>query len=284
MQVNGTTALYGIIGNPVAHSLSPAMQNAAFAALGENRIYLPLPTKRLAAAIDALRYLGFCGASVTIPYKEQIINELDEIDRIAERIGAVNTVVVRELGTRRYLVGMNTDWLGANRALAEAIALPGRHAVILGAGGAARAIGFGLLEAGATIEINSRTEASGRALATALGCPWRPLSTPDASDGDILVNATSVGMAPDDSATPIGREALRRFQVVMDIVYAPLQTRLLREAAEFGCRCVDGLQMLLYQGVAQFELWTGRQAPVDVMRQALLAGVVDKDTRKRATG
>lgn len=273
MKIDGSTKVYGIIGNPVAHSLSPAMHNAAFAALGENRVYVPFPVTRLESVLAALRDLGISGLSVTIPYKESVLIRLDEIDPAAARIGAVNTIQLREAGGERVLFGTNTDWLGANRALAEEISLAGSRAVILGAGGAARAIGFGLMEAGASIEIHSRTEKRGRALAETLGCPWLPLAQTGSRPAEILVNATSVGMSPNVAESPVPGDVLRSFAVVMDIVYSPLQTRLLREAAAAGCRCVDGLQMLLYQGVAQWELWVGRTAPVEVMRAALMQAV-----------
>ncbi|MCB2217461.1 shikimate dehydrogenase [Desulfofustis glycolicus] len=270
MDINGSTKVYGIIGNPVAHSLSPAMHNAAFATLGENRVYVPLEVTRLDGVLAAVRNLGLSGLSVTIPYKEAVLAWLDEIDPVAARIGAVNTIQVRDVNGERELFGTNTDWLGANRALAEEISLAGSRAVILGAGGAARAIGFGLMEAGAAIEIHSRTEKRGRALADTLGCPWLPLEGTESRPAEILINATSVGMASKAEDSPVHRDVLSSFAVVMDIVYSPLQTRLLREAAAVGCRCVDGLQMLLYQGAAQCELWTGRTAPVEVMRAALL--------------
>ena len=269
MQINGTTELYGIIGNPVAHSLSPAMHNAAFAALDLNKVYLPFAVHDVPQAIAGLRALGIRGASVTVPHKQAVIPHLDAIDPVAAKIGAVNTLIL-DGGS---LKGLNTDWLGANRALAEKLALPGKRVLVLGAGGSARAIGFGLLEAGAEVALASRTPEKGQALARELGCDWFPLAQAQKQSADALVNATSVGMTPGETATPIGQKALARFPVVMDIVYAPLETRLLREAAAAGCQVVDGLAMLLYQGVAQFELWTGRTAPVAVMRQALLAGI-----------
>lgn len=270
MEITGQTLVYGIIGNPVRHSLSPVMHNAAFAALHEDRVYIPLPADDLAAAVAALRHLGVAGASVTIPFKEAVLDLVDEIDPLAARIGAVNTIQVRVSATGRRLYGCNTDWLGSNRALAEEIPLAGSTAVILGAGGAAKAVAFGLIEAGADVIIHSRSAEKGRALARLLDCAWFPLDETGQQKADILINATSVGMTPNVSVIPVDPAVLPAFQVVMDAVYAPLQTRLLREAAAAGCRCVDGLQMLLYQGVAQFELWTGREAPLAVMRQALL--------------
>ncbi len=276
MTIDGRTRLYGIIGNPVAHSLSPAMHNAAFAALGENRVYLPFQTDNLQEAVAGLSGLGIEGVSVTIPFKEDVMKFLDEIDPVAEKIGAVNTVLVRNENGRKRLYGYNTDWLGGNLAVAEQIELQGSSAVILGAGGAARAIGFGLLEAGCTIELRSRTESRGRELAGQLGCQWTSLADRPTAGADILINSTSVGMEPDVWKSPIDADLLSGFKVVMDIVYAPLQTKLLSDAGDAGCSCITGLEMLLYQGVAQFELWTGLDAPVRVMREALRRGVAGR--------
>ena len=273
MTIDGRTRLYGIIGNPVAHSLSPAMHNSAFAALGENRVYLPFQTDNLQEAVAGLSGLGIEGVSVTIPYKEDVMKFLDEIDPVAEKIGAVNTVLVKNENGSKRLYGCNTDWLGGNRAVAEQIELRGSRAVILGAGGAARAIGFGLLEAGCTIEIRSRTESRGRELAGQLGCQWTSLADRPTAGADILINSTSVGMEPDVRKSPIDADLLGGFKVVMDIVYAPLQTKFPEDASAAGCNCINGLEMLLYQGVAQFELWTGLNAPVNVMREALHRGV-----------
>jgi shikimate dehydrogenase len=194
--INGTTKLYGIIGNPVGHSLSPAMHNAAFAALGENRVYLPFPVQDVQAALTGMKALGIQGASVTIPHKETVIPCLDRIDPVALSIGAVNTIDVRREGQETVLCGSNTDWLGANRALAEKMELPGSLVILLGAGGSARAIGFGLKEAGADVILCSRTELKGRALASELACPWFPLAEVTQLQGDAIINATSVGMSP----------------------------------------------------------------------------------------
>ncbi|AGF76816.1 shikimate dehydrogenase [Desulfocapsa sulfexigens DSM 10523] len=266
MAISGTTVLYGIIGNPVTHSLSPAMHNAALAALGIDAVYLPFPASDIAAAVTGIRGLGIQGLSVTIPHKESVMALLDTVDPVAVKIGAVNTIV----NTEKVLTGLNTDWLGATRALEEEIDLSGAHAVILGAGGSARAIGFGLLEKGASITLCSRTESRGRRLADELHCPWISLEESDRLRGDVLINATSVGMVPQIENTPVSEEVTSQFQVVMDIVYAPMKTRLLREAEAGGCKIINGLEMLLYQGVAQFEIWTGKDAPVSVMRKALV--------------
>ncbi|MFH7319651.1 shikimate dehydrogenase [Desulfurivibrio sp. D14AmB] len=272
MQINGHTELYGIIGNPVRHSLSPLMHNAAFAALGLNKVYLPFPAADAAAAVAAIRALEIAGVSVTIPHKQAVIPLLDGVDPVAVRIGAVNTIV-RQGGE---LLGFNTDWLGANRALSRELDLAGARVLLLGAGGSARAIGFGLQEAGARVTLASRTPENGRELAQHLNCPWLPLAQAGQHQADALVNATSVGMAPQAANSPLPAAALANFPVVMDIVYAPLETRLLREARAAGCRGIDGLQMLLHQGAAQFELWTGEPAPLEVMRQSLLAGLNHK--------
>ena len=269
MAINGATELYGIMGNPVAHSLSPVMHNGAFGALGLNKAYLPFVVQDVAQALTGFRALGVKGVSVTIPHKQAVIPYLDTIDPVAEKIGAVNTLVI----ANNAIHGANTDWIGANRALSEKIKLKGASVLLLGAGGSARATGFGLLEAGASLTIASRTPEKGQALAGLLGCPWLPLAETATVKADNLINATSMGMGSQQDLLPIAKEALVNFQVVMDIVYAPLATRLLQAAEQAGCQTINGLAMLLYQGAAQFELWTGQQAPVEVMRQSLLTSL-----------
>jgi shikimate dehydrogenase len=247
------------------------MHNASFRALGMDCVYVPLPTSDIAAGVAGLKALGFRGASVTIPYKQDVISHVDVLDPVAEKIGAVNTLLIAgdEQDARKTVHGYNTDWIGANRSLEEKMKLKGSRVLIMGAGGSARAIGFGLLAAEAQIMLTNRTDARGRALAGELGCPFYRPDEIGGVKADALVNATSVGMVPDIGSTPIPKELLSNFDVVMDIVYAPLRTRLLAEAEAAGCEVVDGLQMLLYQGSAQFELWTGRQAPLEAMREVL---------------
>lgn len=269
--INGETELYGIIGNPVHHTLSPLLHNAAFGALGLNCVYVPLPTMGLAEGVAGLKALGFKGVSVTIPFKEEVLPLVEVLDPVAAKIGAVNTLKFgsAENPADRRIFGCNTDWVGANRALAEKMQLQGSRVLLVGAGGAARAVGFGLLEAGAEVLLTNRTRDKGIELARQLGCAFvEPAALPGLG-ADGLVNATSVGMVPAVVQTPIASNLLGNFSVVMDIVYAPLQTRLLREAREAGCEVIDGLAMLLYQGAAQFELWTGREAPLAVMRAVL---------------
>jgi len=269
MSISGTTKLYGILGHPVSHSLSPVMHNAAFAETGIDAVYLPFPASDIGAAVIGIRGLGVQGASVTIPHKETVIELLDTVDPVAQKIGAVNTIV----RTGDVLAGLNTDWLGATSALEEKISLAGRKVILLGAGGSARAIGFGLQEKNAECILVSRTESRGKALAEKLDCPWISLADTEKIEGDILINATSVGMVPAIDNSPVPDSVLSRFQVVMDIVYAPMKTRLLAAAEKADCEIINGLEMLLYQGVAQFEMWTGAKAPVETMRKALLAAL-----------
>jgi shikimate dehydrogenase len=262
--IDGHTTVYGILGRPVTHSLSPAMHNAAFRERGLNAVYVAFPVTDLAFAVAGLRGLAIAGASVTIPFKEEIMPLLDEIDPAAARMGAVNTVVNRS----GRLAGYNTDWLGALTALKAQTAISGRHFLILGAGGAARAIAFGLREAGGEITLTDVDAPRAAALARELGGQ----SLAPGKEGDcpatILINATPVGMAPQVDDIPISPDLLERFSLVMDIVYRPLQTRLLKEAAARGAATIDGLKMLLHQATAQFELWTGQAAPLETMSRA----------------
>lgn len=263
-KIDGSTRIFGILGRPVTHSLSPAMHNAAFRALKVNAVYVAFPVTDLRQAVAGLRGLGVAGVSVTIPFKEEIISWLDELDPTAARIGAVNTVVNRD----GRLEGFNTDWLGAVTALKVQTSLKGAHVLILGAGGAARAIAFGIKEAGGRVTVTDVDQPRAAALARDLQLEALPLDSLAQCPAAVLVNATPVGMAPDADAIPIAPDLLRQYRLVMDIVYRPLQTRLLREAQARGAATIDGLQMLIHQATAQFELWTGRPAPLEVMFRA----------------
>lgn len=278
MKINGCTSLFGIIGNPVAHSLSPVMHNAALAALGYNGVYLPMQVENLLDGVQGLRALGFIGVSVTVPHKEKIIPLIDELDSTANRIGAVNTLLFRrENGAEKTVIrGFNTDWLGSNMALGITgnMNLKGSRVLVLGAGGAARGVCFGLVKAGAEVIITNRSEEKGQALADWLGCEFTMAHELAHIRADALINTTSVGMEPEIDMIPIDPSLLANFSVVMDIVYAPLETRLLKEAKQAGCRTVDGLAMLLFQAAAQLEIWINKQPPIEVMRQALLDNLV----------
>ena len=267
MPIDGNTRIYGIMGKPVSHSLSPAMHNAAFQKVGLNSIYVPFEVQEVGPALDGFRALGVRGVSVTVPHKQAVIAHLDSIDPVARKIGAVNTLVL----DGRYIHGLNTDWIGAVQALETRLQLQGTTALVLGAGGSARAIGFGLQHKGATVQLANRNLERVQSLARELGCSCHRLSDVGKLRADVLVNATSVGMHPKISDTPVAAHQLKNFPTVMDIVYSPVETRLLQEARQAGCRTVDGPEMLLYQGVAQFETWTGLSAPVEVMRRALTA-------------
>ncbi|PIE59064.1 MAG: shikimate dehydrogenase [Desulfobulbus propionicus] len=274
MIINGSTKLFAIAGNPVHHSLSPVMHNTAFRELGLNCAYVPLHVVDIQSGLEGMRHLGFQGASVTVPHKETVLSLVDELDTTALKIGAVNTLVFSRSDTEStWVQGYNTDWLGSNHALEDHLDLPNRSAVILGAGGAAKAVAFGLLQAGAKVTICNRTQSKAELLAQTLQCHWMPYQERTTCSGDILVNTTTVGMTPYSNETPLPTTRLAHFKVVMDIVYAPLETRLLREAREQGCATIDGLTMLLYQGVEQCRLWTGQEPPVQSMREALLRAV-----------
>ncbi len=267
MTVKGSTEVYGIIGDPVAHSLSPVMHNSAFQSLGLDKVYVPFPAEDAAKAVEAIRALGIRGLSVTIPHKERVLTLVDTIDPVAEKIGAVNMLVIDE---NNKIHGLNTDWIGANRALEDELELQGKRVLLLGAGGSARAIGFGLLEAGAEVILASRTRSRLQSLADSLQCEWCLLDELNTVSADALVNATSVGMMPLEKVSLVPPDCLANFPVVMDIVYAPLETQLLKDAKEAGCKVIDGLAMLLYQGAAQFKTWTGEEAPLEVMRAAIM--------------
>jgi shikimate dehydrogenase len=268
----GTPAIFAVFGNPVMHSLSPVMHNAAFAATGYNGVYAAIRVKDIRLAVSGMRALGLRGASITIPHKESVLACLDYIDPAARRIKAVNTVV-NDGGS---LKGFNTDCDGATQALAEKIPVKGRHVAVIGAGGAARAVAFGVAGQGARATIFNRSRDKGEALAADLGVDFKPLSEFTAEGCDILVNTTPLGMLPQREDTPVPVEKLRPGLVVMDIVYNPLKTRLLREAEAAGCTTIDGVSMFVRQGVRQFELWTGLAAPVEIMRMAVEAELMTK--------
>ncbi len=259
------TALCGVVLHPAGHTRSPAMHNAAFRALGLDAAYLAfdVPPERLAAAVAGARALALRQLAVSLPHKEAVIPLLDEVDATARRIGAVNTITRR--GER--LCGSNTDWLGALRALERETRLEGRRAVVLGAGGSARAVVFGLRDKGAHVTVLNRTTGRAEALAAELSADAAgPLEALRDTPHEVLVNTTSVGLKSD--ASPVPAEALAPDSVVMDAVYDPEQTRLLRDAAARGARTVPGKWMLVYQAAEQLALWTGRDAPIDVMAAA----------------
>ncbi len=261
--------IYGIIGNPVEHSLSPPMHEAAYDETGYDARYCKFPVEDgdVETAVKGAEALGIKGLNVTIPHK-QAVAELDAVenDPTAEKMAAVNTLDLEEMK------GYNTDGVGAIRALEHhGVEVDGAEVVVVGAGGAARAVCFALSERDTRIRIANRTPEKARDLADELGGSAEGYSL-DAlkdtvSDADILINATSVGMEEDD--TPVPAEYLDSDLVVFDVVYSPLETRLLRDAKEVGAKTVDGAWMLVFQGVEAFEIWTGKKPPVDVMNTAV---------------
>jgi shikimate dehydrogenase len=261
--------VYGLIGNPVGHSLSPPMHEAGYEQLGIDARYVTFepPADEGAKAVAAAATLDVAGLNVTVPFKQDVLDAV-EPDDLAARIGAVNTI---DFATDPP-TGYNTDAVGATRALDDhGVTLDG-DAVVVGAGGAGRAVAFGLADEGMDVAIANRTVEKAHDLAgevpNASGHGLDEL-TALLADASVLVNATTVGMKEDRS--PVPAEALHGDLAVLDAVYDPIETRLLREAAEAGATTVDGAWMLLYQGVEAFERWTGTDAPVDEMNAALRA-------------
>lgn len=274
--ISGRTGICGIIGDPIEHTMSPVMHNAAFRELGLDYVYVPFRVKQeeLGKAIEGMRALNITGLNVTIPHKVAVIQFLDELDQLADKIGAINTIV----NDNGVLRGYNTDATGFLQALRErGIEPKGKRVVILGAGGASRAISFILAERGSSLVILNRTwdkakMCAGRiseifqSEATALELDRENLTTA-LGKADILVNATSVGMSPDIDETPVTSNLLKPSLVVFDIVYNPTKTRLQREAEVAGATVISGLDMLVWQGVLAFEKWTGLKAPFDLMKR-----------------
>ncbi len=265
-RLHAPVPVYGVVGSPIAQSLSPPMHEAAFRRLGIEAAYLPfaVPPPELADFLVAARLSGVGGLNVTIPLKRAVLPLLDALDDDARRIGAVNTIIPMNGG----FLGANTDWIGAVRSLEEAVPLAGRRATVLGAGGSARAVLYGLTRAGAEPVVISRDDRKAAALAGEMGVRHAPWTSLDHAQGDILVNTTPVGMAPDREGCPVPDAAIAAHEVVFDLVFDPEKTRLLRKAAGLGKRTVPGLRMLILQAAAAFERWIGRPAPIEVMADA----------------
>ncbi len=276
--ISGKTRICALIGDPIEHTMSPVMHNAAFRKLGLDYVYIPfrVRTEELAQAVEGIRALNIRGFNVTIPHKVAIMPMLDGLDPLAEKIGAVNTVV----NNGGELRGYNTDATGFLQALLERGVEPGgENVVILGAGGASRAISYILAERGAhltilnrqleldwAVELARRIRDDLKKEASALELTEEHLSTAMEGAG-ILINATSVGMSPDNQESPIPAQLLKPDLVVYDIVYNPIRTRLLKEAEAAGARTVGGIDMLVWQGALAFEKWTEQTAPLDLMRK-----------------
>jgi shikimate dehydrogenase len=258
--------VYAVFGDPVSHSLSPVMHNSALAQTGSDGFYLAFRVRDIAAAIDGVRGLGIRGASVTIPHKVSVMQYLDRVDALAAQIGAVNTIVNRQ----GILYGYNSDCAGALKALKEKTPINGKAVAVIGAGGAARAVGFGIIQEKGRLTVINRTRVRGESLADDLNCEFKPLSEIKRLPYQIIVNATSAGMTPYEDSTPLSTNLLESGMTVMDLVYNPLKTCFLNEAENKGCKTIDGLAMFVHQGAVQFELWTQKKAPVEIMRKAVL--------------
>jgi shikimate dehydrogenase len=279
MEISGKTGVYAIIGDPIDHSLSPVMHNAAFKELKLNLVYVAFTVTRneLKEAILSVKILGFRGLNVTMPHKNAVMKYLDEVDSMAKSIGAVNTV----LNDRGRLVGFNTDGIGAMRALKENdISLEGKKLLLLGAGGAGKAIAFQAAQEVEELVVLNRTSEKAEKVAEILRKKFgkkvnggefsSEFLKEEMKNTDILVNTTSVGMYPDVNRSLVPRTLLRPSLCVMDIIYSPLETKLLIDAKAVGATVVSGLEMLIYQGAASFEIWTDKSAPVEVMKKAAL--------------
>lgn len=265
MPIGPRTQLCGVILHPAGHTRSPAMHNAAFAALGLDAVYVAfdVPPAALPAAIAGARALGVRQLAVSLPHKEAVIALLDEVDETARCIGAVNTVTLRE----GRLIGSNTDWLGAVRALERETPLQDRDVVVLGAGGTARAVVWGARARGARVAVLNRSRERAVRLAAELDAQYAgSLDELASRPCDVLVNTTSVGLRSDES--PVAAEAIPKDAVVLDAVYDPARTRLLRDAEARGARTIGGKWMLVYQAAEQIRIWSGREAPVEVMAEA----------------
>jgi shikimate dehydrogenase len=266
-KINGETHIIGFFGSTYKTSKMYAMYNAAFEALELNYIYVPLIVKDLAKATEGIRHLGIKAVGVTIPYKIDIIPYLDEMDSDARRIGAVNAIVNHD----GVLLGANTDGKGAVKALQEVTTIVGKKVVLLGAGGAARAIAFAIVDGGGDLVIVNRTQAAAQNLARAVDCKYETIDKleQELEDAHVVINATSVGMVPHVNESLVRKEGLSPELVVMDLVSAPKETKLLKEARERGCNIVYGDRMLLWQGVLKFGVYAGVEPPVEVMEKAV---------------
>ena len=278
MMIQSSTAICALFGDPVEHSLSPLMHNAAFASLGLDLAYLAFRVGEIGPAVMAMKALDVRGASVTIPHKEAAVAFVDGLDDDAARIGSINTIYRRD----GMLIGANTEGAAAMDVLTGAGALEGRpDVVVLGAGGAARAVVFGLARSSAISALTVLSRGPGRCerlcreVTESARFEVVPGRLAEGSSPEVLgrcgllINCTPLGMAPGPSESPVPGEWLHKGMTVFDMIYNPVRTELLRLAAERGAATVEGVEMFVRQGAMQFSLWTGRPAPVDLMRETV---------------
>lgn len=270
MNITAQTKICMIIGDPVEHSLSPLMHNAGYETLGIDREFVYVgahvrPTY-LDEAVRGFRGLNIHGISVTIPHKTTIIDYIDAIDETAQKIGAVNTIVNEE----GILKGTNTDWLGVVIPLEKVTEIKDKTVALLGAGGAARSVVYGILKQGGRVTIFNRTVETAKQLADEFSCEYASFDEFEkVKNMEIIFNATSVGLHPNENQTPLPKEYITDKHIIFDAIYSPYETQLLKDAKEQGATIIHGLEMLLYQGIAQFKLFSGHEAPEDVMRKVL---------------
>ena len=266
--IDTDTHLYCIFGNPVGHSKSPVLHNACFQQHQINAIYLAFEIDDISKGIAAMRTLNIKGASVTIPFKESIMDHLDWIDEDALNIGAVNTVVNQQ----GKLSGFNTDYKAAIAPL-KPFGIKNKRIGIIGAGGAAQAVAYGIHREKGDLVIINRNQERGKKLALKYRADFIPMDEANKMDGinaDIIINTTSIGMHPDIENMAFPSTYMQPQMIVMDIVYNPLKTKFLSEAQKKGCTTIDGLSMFIHQGVAQFKIWTGISPDIKLIRKALI--------------
>jgi shikimate dehydrogenase/3-dehydroquinate dehydratase type I len=266
LSVPPNAKIFGLLGNPVKQSLSPLMHDAALREMKIAGKYLPFCMQDIASALRGIRGIGIRGVGVTMPYKVAVMDHLDEVDADAHKIGAVNTIV----NDNGSLKGMNTDWIGLVQSLREVMDIKGRVFAILGAGGTARAAVFGIEREGGIPVIVNRNVARGKSLAREWACPFYPLTELGRVKADCLINTTSVGMMPNIDESPVNGAAFVNYRWVMDVIYNPLKTRLMRDAEKAGCITIPGLGMFVNQGAEQIRLWTGQEAPRELMKRVVM--------------
>jgi 3-dehydroquinate dehydratase/shikimate dehydrogenase len=282
-RITRRTRVYGVIGDPVGHSLSPLLHNTGFLARRMDAVYLPFLVHQLKDFLAAVPEFGIHGFSVTLPHKQTILKHLKDCEPLAADIGAVNTVVVRRSGG---LYGCNTDYVGVLRALEKRLRITGSRVLVFGAGGSARAAAFALARAGAVVGICARREKAAKELARAVGGEALPRRALRTEFFDAILNATPVGMHPHGEISPLASGELH-CRIVMELIYRPQRTQLLKIAAKEGLATVSGVEMFLAQGIAQWEIWTEKRAPEAHMRRAVLRALraeeprAEKNSRRR---
>jgi len=265
-ELDAATKVYGVVGNPVAHSLSPAMLNAAFRKERVNSIYLPLQTGGMGDLLTLIREIPVSGLSVTMPFKREILPHLQKTDPLSEKIGACNTVVRSQEGK---LYGFNTDVAAIVRPLEQRLPLRGAKVLVLGAGGAARAAVFGLKEKGAEVFLLNRTIPTAQKLAREAKAKVAKRAQLAKSSFDVIVNATSIGMRGAKQQTALEADEINA-RLVFDLVYNPMDTPLIKAAREKGLPVITGVEMFVHQGARQFEIWTGKPAPEEEMLRVVV--------------